>query len=103
VLITRCVDDAVELAKGVAGDAERARAVGAELARLHAHGAELARAALRLRNASRTLVALAPEGARIHRELSPARAERDLDRIARTLAPAERDALVAGYHEAARS
>jgi len=103
VLITRCADEAVELAKGVAGDAEGARAAGAALARLHAHGAELARAALRLRTASRTLVALAPEGARIHGELSPARAERDLDRIARTLAPAEREALVAGYREAARS
>jgi hypothetical protein len=103
LLITRCVDDAVELAKGLAGDAARARATGAELARLHAHGAELARAALHVASAARTLVALAPEGARIHAELSPARAERDLDRIARTLAPAERDAFVAGYRDAARS
>ncbi len=103
MLITRSVDDALELAKGVAGDAERARAVGAQLARLHARGVELARAALHLCATSRTLVALAPEGARLHAELSPARAERDLDRIARALAPAEREALVAAYRAEARS
>jgi hypothetical protein len=101
VLITRCAEDAVELAKGLAGDAALTRALGAQLARLHAHGAELARAELRLRAGA--LMALAPEGARVRRELSPARAERDLAGIARALAPAEREALLAGYREAARS
>jgi hypothetical protein len=103
VLLTRCVDDAVELAKGVAGDPARARGLGAELARLHARGAELARAALRLRGAARSLVALEPEGARLHARLARAPAERDLARIADPLAPAEREALLAGYAEAARS
>jgi Lipopolysaccharide kinase (Kdo/WaaP) family len=103
VLVTRCADDAVELAKGIAGDAGRARAVGAGLAQLHARGVEVARAGLRLHPGSPTLVALAPEGARIHAELSATRAARDLERIARTLAPAEREALVAAYAEAARS
>jgi hypothetical protein len=103
LLLTRCVDDAVELAKAVAGDAGRARALGAELARLHARGAELARAALRLRGASRALVALTPEGARLHARLAPARAARDLAEIAGPLPPAEREALLAGYAEAARS
>jgi hypothetical protein len=103
VLITRCVEDALGLEKGLAGDEARARSAGAELARLHAHGAELAGAGLRLRAGSRTLVALAPEGARIHSEPSPGRAERDLAQIAGALAPAEREALLAGYAEAARS
>jgi tRNA A-37 threonylcarbamoyl transferase component Bud32 len=103
VLITRSVDDAIELAKGVAGDAERARAIGVQLARLHARGVELARAALHLCAAARVLVALAPEGARLHSKLSAARAERDLERIVRALAPAEREALVTAYRAAARS
>lgn len=103
VLITRCADDAVELEKGLAGDAAGARAAGAALARLHANGAELAGAALRLHAESRTLVALAPEGARLHAAFAPARAERDLERIARALAPPEREALVAGYREARMS
>jgi serine/threonine-protein kinase RIO1 len=101
VLLTRCADDAVELAKALAGDAAAARALGAELARLHARGAELAGAALRARGAARTLVALAPEGARLHARLAPARAERDLARIAAPLGAAEREALLAGYAEAA--
>lgn len=96
LLVTRCVDDAIELAKG---DAAHARAAGAALARLHARGVELARAALRLHAGSGTLVALAPEGARIHTELSAARAARDLERVARGLAPATREALEAGYRE----
>jgi hypothetical protein len=102
LLLVRGADDAAELAKALAGDSARARALGAELARLHARGAELARAELRLRDRG-TLVALAPEGARLHARLSPARAERDLAQIAAPLAPAEREALLAGYAEAARS
>ena len=100
VLVTRCADDAAPLAQG---DAEQARAVGAALARLHARGAEVAGAALHWSAAARALVALAPEDARIHAELSPARAERDLERIVRPFAPAEREALLAAYREAARS
>jgi Lipopolysaccharide kinase (Kdo/WaaP) family len=101
LLITRCVDDALELAKALPGDLERARAVGAELARLHALGVELARSELHVRSPA-SLVALAPEGARLHRTLAPARALRDLDALVRTLARAEREALLAGYREAAR-
>lgn len=102
VLITRCAEDAVGLETGLAGDEQRARGAGAELARLHSHGAELAGARLGLRAGARALVALAPEGARIRAELSPARAERDLARIARALGPAEREAFVAGYRDAAQ-
>jgi hypothetical protein len=103
VLITRCADDALSLAEGLAGDAARARAAGAELARLHARGAELARAGLHVWGAERTLVALAPEGARLHVRVSAERAARDLERIARALAAAEGEAFAAGYREAARS
>jgi hypothetical protein len=103
VLLTRCVDDAVELAKAVAGDTGAAHGLGAELARLHARGAELADADLRARGAGRTLVALAPEGARLHARLHADRAEHDLARIAAPLGAAEREALLAGYTEAARS
>jgi hypothetical protein len=103
VLLTRCAEDTVELAKAVAGDLARARTLGAELARLHARGAELAGAALRAHGTPKRLVALAPEGARLAVRLAPARAERDLAAIAAPLAPAEREALLAGYAEAARS
>jgi hypothetical protein len=103
VLITRCLDDALELGEALAGQTERARAVGGELARLHGHGVELARCGLALRPTSSTLIARRPERARVHRLLSPVRAARDLERIARGLAATEREALDAGYRAAARA
>ncbi len=103
VLITRCVDDAVELAEGLAARPELAREVGAQLAKLHALGVELARSGLALRSRSGSLVSLLPEGARIHNLLTPARAARDMERLARRLAPSQREALAAGYREAALS
>jgi hypothetical protein len=101
VLLTRCADEALDLAVAVAGAPGRARAAGAELARWHAHGIEAAALGLRFRVETLQLVAARPERARLHDPFARADAERDLARIAARLGPGEREALVAGYREAA--
>ena len=103
LLVTRCADAALDLTHAVAGEPARARAVGAELARFHARGVEAAGLGLRLHVETRTLVALLPEQARFHHPLGAARAQRDLSRIAERLGPGEREALLAGYRDAALS
>ena len=103
VLITRGSEDTAELAEALREDGPAARAAGATLARLHALGAELCGAELRVQRASRTLLALAPEGARLHRRLSPSRADRDLALVVRDLAEPERATLLEGYRDSVQS
>ena len=103
MLLTRCVDDALELAASVAGEPGRARSAGAELARWHAHGVEAAQLGLHFSVETQRLVATLPEQARLHETLARAGAERDLTRIAERLGPGESKALIEGYREAAAS
>jgi hypothetical protein len=97
VLLTRCADDALELAVALAGAPERARAAGAALARWHARGVEAAALGLRYATPTQRLIATRPEGARFHDPFARADAERDLAAIVVRLGPREREALLAGY------
>jgi len=99
VLVTRCADDALELAVALAGAPGRAQAAGRELARWHAHGVEAGGLGIRFEVATGQLLAGRPEGARLHDPFSKAAAARDLDRIAARLGPGDREALRAGYRE----
>lgn len=103
VLLTRCIDGALELAVAVAGEPGRARSAGVELARWHAHGVEAAQLGLHFSVETQRLVATLPEQARLHETFAPAGAERDLARIAERLGPGERKALIEGYRDAAAS
>jgi hypothetical protein len=103
VLLTRCTDDALELAVGLAGEPGRAHSAGAEIARWHAQGVEAAPLGLHFSVGSQRLVATLPERARLHETLADAAAERDLSRIAERLGPGESRALIEGYRDAAAS
>ena len=103
VLVTRSADDSLELPAAFTGNPERARGAGAELARWHARGIEAEGLGLRFSADARRLVATLPEKARLRALLSPADAERDLERIGARLGPTERRALVEGYRAAAAS
>jgi hypothetical protein len=103
LLLTRCAENAPELAVALADAPERARAAGRELARWHSRGVEAADLGLHFRVEAQQLVVTRPERARFHDPLTRAIAERDLACIAERLGPLEREALVAGYREAASS
>lgn len=101
VLLTRCADDALDLAVALAGAPERARSAGAALARWHARGVEAGALGLRFAVETQRLIAVQPEHARLHAPFARSDAERDLSRIAARLGPGEREALIAGYRETA--
>ena len=97
VLLTRCSDDTLEFAAALAAAPECARDAGRELARWHAQGIEAGELELRVRREPWQLVAARPERARLHASLARAKRERDLERVAERLGPAERNALIEAY------